>query len=118
MPTATYFRAMSIDTNSFLQHTAEAEKTTVYLHSDDDTVSSCSALLIAQTRYQKLFITLEPKRRYLTHTQVPGEQEVEIDFLQDYEEVEALMEDAGLDGIHDGEQGILYHNLLFLLMNP
>ncbi|AII53220.1 hypothetical protein [Hymenobacter sp. APR13] len=49
---------------------------------------------------------------------MPGEDEPEIEFLTDYEEVEALLEDAGLDGMHDGEQGILYHNLLFLLMNP
>ena len=48
---------------------------------------------------------------------MPGEVDVEIDFLQDYEAVEALLEDAGLDGIYDGDQGILYHNLLFLLMN-
>ena len=58
------------------------------------------------------------RRRYLVHTEVPGEEEPEIDFLTDYEEVEALLEDAGLDGIYDGEQGILYHNLLYLLMNP
>ena len=113
---------MSLDTLTFLQHTTEAEKTTVYIHGEDsdgeDVLHACEALLIARTEYQKLFITVEPRRRYLTHTQVPGEVDVEIDFLQDYEEVEALLEDAGLDGIFDGDQGILYHNLLFLLMNP
>ncbi|WBO86673.1 hypothetical protein [Hymenobacter yonginensis] len=110
--------AMSLDLASFLHHTPEREKTTVFIHVDEDEIESYDALLVAQTRHQKLFITLEPRRRYLTHTQVSGEEEPEIDFLTDYEEVEALMEDAGLDGLHDGEQGILYHNLLFLLMNP
>jgi hypothetical protein len=109
---------MPIDLASFLHHTPEREKTTVYVHLDEDEIAAYDALLIAQTRYRKLYITLEPRRRYLTHTQQPDEEEVEIDFLQDYEEVEALLEDAGLDGIHDGEQGILYHNLLYLLMNP
>ncbi|NVO32785.1 hypothetical protein [Hymenobacter lapidiphilus] len=113
---------MSLDTYTFLQHTTEAEKTTVYTRGEDEdgdeVLIPCSALLIAQTEHQKLYITLEPRRRYLTHTLIPGEPEPEIDFLRDYEEVEALLEDAGLDGIHDGEQGILYHNLLFLLMNP
>jgi hypothetical protein len=112
------FFVMSLDLASFLHHTPESEKTTIYLHTDEETITSYEALLVAQTRFRKLFITLEPKRRYLVHTAVPGEEEPEIDFLQDYEEVEALLEDAGLDGIHDGEQGILYHNLLFLLMNP
>ncbi|MBC6609299.1 hypothetical protein H8B15_00075 [Hymenobacter sp. BT507] len=109
---------MPIDLTSFLQHTPEGEKTSVFIHVDEETIETYDALLIAQTRYRKLFITLEPKRRYLVHTQVVDAEEIEIDFLQDYEEVEALLEDAGLDGIHDGEQGILYHNLLFLLMNP
>ena len=113
---------MSLDILTYLQHTTEAEKTTFYTHEEDedgeDTLQAREALLIACTQYQKLFITLEPRRRYLTHSQVPGEEEVEIDFLQDYEEVEAILEDAGLDGIYDGDQGILYHNLLFLLMNP
>lgn len=114
---------MSLDTASYLLHTPENEKTVVYLHTeeedeDEDSLRACPALLIAQTRDQKLFITLEPRRRYLAHTQGPDGDEVEIEFLQDYEEVEALLEDAGLDGLHDGEQGILYHNLLFLLMNP
>ncbi|MCA8831082.1 hypothetical protein [Hymenobacter pini] len=109
---------MPIDLASFLHHTPESEKTTVYVHLDEDEIAAYDALLIAQTRYRKLYITLEPKRRYLIHTQQPDSEEVEIDFLQDYEEVEALLEDAGLDGIHDGEQGILYHNLLYLLMNP
>lgn len=108
---------MSLDLASFLRHTPESEKTTVFVHIDEDTMDSYEALLIAQTRYRKLFITVETTRRYLTHTQIPGEEEPEIEFLQDYTEVEALLEDAGLDGIHDGEQGILYHNLLFLLMN-
>jgi hypothetical protein len=110
---------MALDSTSFLLHTSPEEKTTIYTKAADGTTQECQALLIAQTRTQKLFITIEKKRRYVTHTQVPGSaEEVEIDFLQDYEEVEALMEDAGLDGIHDGEQGILYHNLLYLLMNP
>ena len=112
---------MPLDSATYLLHTAEAEKTIIYLHGPDDEdneVHACPALLIAQTKYRKLFITLETPRRYLAHTQVPGEEEVEIEFLDDYEEVEALLEDAGLDGIHDGEQGVLYHNLLYLLMNP
>ncbi|QJX45488.1 hypothetical protein HMJ29_00455 [Hymenobacter taeanensis] len=109
---------MSLDIASFLLHTPESEKTTVFIHIDEETVIPYEALLVAQTRFRKLFITLEPKRRYLTHTQLPDEEQPEIDFLQEYEEVEALLEDAGLDGIHDGEQGILYHNLLYLLMNP
>ena len=112
---------MPLDPATYLLHTAEAEKTIIYLHGpddDDDEVHACPALLIAQTKYRKLFIALETPRRYLAHTQVPGEEEVEIEFLDDYEEVEALLEDAGLDGLHDGEQGILYHNLLYLLMNP
>lgn len=109
---------MPLDLTSFLHHTPESEKTTLFIHVDEETVETYEALLIAQTRFRKLFITLEPKRRYLVHTQSADSEEVEIDFLRDYEEVEALLEDAGLDGIHDGEQGILYHNLLFLLMNP
>ncbi|MBG8555531.1 hypothetical protein [Hymenobacter guriensis] len=111
---------MPLDLATFLLHTPEAEKTTVYLHSDDeddDTLRTCAALLVAQTQDQKLFITLETPRRYLAHTQHPDEDEPEIEFLHDYEEVEALLEDAGLDGLHDGERGILYHNLLYLLMN-
>lgn len=109
---------MPIDLASFLHHTPESEKTTVFIHIDEDEIASYDALLVAQTRFRKLYITLEPTRRYLVHTYHPDEEEPEIDFLTDYEEVEALLEDAGLDGIHDGEQGILYHNLLFLLMNP
>lgn len=109
---------MPLDLASFLHHTPENEKTTLYVHVDEETVEPYEALLVAQTRYRKLYITLEPRRRYLVHTQLKDADDVEIDFLQDYEEVEALIEDAGLDGIHDGEQGILYHNLLFLLMNP
>ncbi|SET54736.1 hypothetical protein [Hymenobacter actinosclerus] len=113
---------MSLDTYTFLQHTADAEKTIVYTRGEDEDgdeiLIPCPALLIAQTEHQKLYITIESQRRYLTHTLIPGELEPETDFLRDYEEVEALLEDAGLDGIHDGEQGILYHNLLFLLMNP
>ncbi|GAB3238265.1 hypothetical protein GCM10027346_30660 [Hymenobacter seoulensis] len=110
---------MSLDPASFLLHTPASEKTTILIRSaDGQSTQPCEALLIAQTKHQRLFITLEKKRRYLTYTQVPNSEEVEMDFLRDYEEVEALMEDAGLDGIHDGEQGILYHNLLFLLMNP
>lgn len=109
---------MPLDLASYVLHTPESEKTTVFVHLDEETIASYDALLVAQTKYRKLFITLEPARRYLTHTQSPEEEEIEIDFLSDYEEVEALIEDAGLDGIHDGEQGILYHNLLYLLMNP
>lgn len=109
---------MSLDLPSFLLHTAPAEKTTVYTRNPDGSLREHLALLIAQTKHQKLFITVEAKRRYVTHTLHPDSDELEIDFLQDYEQVEALLEDAGLDGIHDGEQGILYHNLLFLLMNP
>ncbi|SNR62726.1 MULTISPECIES: hypothetical protein [Hymenobacter] len=109
---------MPLDPASFLQHAAPDEKTTVYTKAADGTIQEHPALLIAQTKTQKLFITLEKRRRYVAHTQVPDSNDIEIDFLQDYEEIEALMEDAGLDGIHDGEQGILYHNLLFLLMNP
>ncbi|RYU77777.1 hypothetical protein [Hymenobacter persicinus] len=112
---------MPLDSASFLHHTDPAEKTTVYTRVADGDVTEVPALLIAQTQWQKLFITLEKPRRYLTHTRPPDsadEDELEIDFVQDYEEVEALMEDAGLDGLHDGERGMLYHNLLFLLMNP
>jgi hypothetical protein len=110
---------MSLDSASFFQYTPETEKTTIYIQTPDgDDMESCDALLVAQTKHQKLYITLERKRRYLSYTQLPDSDETEMEFLQDYEEVEALMEDAGLDGIHDGEQGIVYHNLLFLLMNP
>ena len=110
---------MSLDTASFLLHTPDSEKTTIHIRTADGlSTTPCDALLIAQTKRQKLYITLEKKRRYLAYTQVPNSEEEEIDFLRDYEEVEALLEDAGLDGIYDGEQGILYHNLLFLLMNP
>lgn len=110
---------MPLDLASFLQHTPDAEKTAIQLYTPDGRATySCQALLVAQTRLQKLYITLETPRRYLAHTRDADTGEVEIDFLRDYEEVEALLEDAGLDGIHDGEQGILYHNLLFLLMNP
>jgi hypothetical protein len=111
--------AMSLDIASFLLHTPESEKTTIHIRSADGrSTQPCEALLIAETKHQKLYITLEKKRRYLAYTRVPNSEEIEIDFLRDYEEVEALLEDAGLDGIHDGEQGILYHNLLYLLMNP
>ncbi|HEX8348869.1 MAG TPA: hypothetical protein VF598_02835, partial [Hymenobacter sp.] len=104
---------------SFLQHTADNEKTTVHTRATNGRgAQQYDALLIAQTKSQKLFITLERKRRYVTFTQLEDSDDIELDFLQDYAEVEAIMEDAGLDGIHDGERGILYHNLLFLLMNP
>ncbi|UOQ64997.1 hypothetical protein [Hymenobacter volaticus] len=110
---------MSLDSASFFQYTPETEKTTIYVQTPDgEDMEPCDALLVAQTKQQKLYITLESKRRYLLYTQLPDSDEMEMEFLQDYEEVEALMEDAGLDGIHDGEQGIVYHNLLFLLMNP
>ncbi|MCC2548222.1 hypothetical protein LJY25_17360 [Hymenobacter sp. BT175] len=110
---------MSIDLATFLRHTPEAEKTTIYVQLDEEETEAYDALLIAQTPRQKLFITLEARRRYVTHTLVdddPGE--VELDFVQDYAEVEALLEDAGLYGAYDEELGILYHNLLYLLMNP
>jgi len=109
---------MPLDSASFWHHTAPAEKTTVYVRAADESLREIPALLIAQTRDQHLFITLEQPRRYVTHTWLPDEEEQEIDFLEDYAEVEALLEDAGLDGLHDGERGIVYHNLLFLLMNP
>jgi hypothetical protein len=109
-----------IDPETFLLHTPDAEKTVVYVHTPDGDIEQYPALLVAQTHRRKLFITLEARRRYLTHTLVEDgpPDEVEQEFLDDYAEVEDLMEDAGLDGIHDGEQGIVYHNLLYLLMNP
>ncbi|GAA4013697.1 hypothetical protein GCM10022408_28510 [Hymenobacter fastidiosus] len=110
---------MSIDHATFLRHTPEAEKTIVYVVVDEDETEPYDALLIAQTPRQKLFITLEARRRYLTHTlAADDDDEVELDFVQDYEEVEALLEDAGLYGTHHDGLGMLYHNLLFLLMNP
>ncbi|HEX8426330.1 hypothetical protein [Hymenobacter sp.] len=110
---------MSLDLASFYQYTPENEKTTVYIQTPDgEEMEPCDALLVAQTKFRKLYITLERRRRYLVFTQVPDSEELEMEFLHDYEEVETLLEDAGLDGIHDGEQGILYHNLLYLLMNP
>ncbi|AII53219.1 hypothetical protein [Hymenobacter sp. APR13] len=51
---------MPLDPATYLLHTAAAEKTTVYVHLDEDTVEAYEALLIAQTRHQKLFITVEP----------------------------------------------------------
>ncbi|MBC8082308.1 MAG: hypothetical protein H7Z21_03795 [Hymenobacter sp.] len=110
---------MRLDPDIFLHHTPDAEKTVVYTQTADGELEQHPALLVAQTRRQKLFITLEAQRRYLTHTRPDDDSgDVEQDFVLDYAEVEALLEDAGLDGIHDGEQGIVYHNLLFLLMNP
>lgn len=108
---------MSLDLATFLLHAAPAEKTTIQVQTARGP-QALDALLIAQTPRQKLFITLEATRRYLTHTILnDASDDIELDFLQDYEEVEELMEDAGLYGHHDGELGILYHNLLFLLMN-
>ncbi|GAA3924529.1 hypothetical protein [Hymenobacter algoricola] len=112
---------MPLDPATFLLHTEPAAKTTVRTRAADGTEHEIAALLIAQTRDQKLFITLETPRRYLTHTRLPDgedEDEIEIDFVQDYAEIEALLEDAGLDGLHAGERGVLYPNLLYLLMNP
>lgn len=109
---------MSLDSRTFLQHTAAAEKTIIQTRTAAGP-RQYDALLIAQTSRQKLFITLEAKRRYVTHTYINDTtDEVELDFVQDYEEVEALLNDAGCYGRHAGEVGILYHNLLFLLMNP
>ncbi|MCB2408035.1 hypothetical protein [Hymenobacter lucidus] len=110
---------MSLDPITFLQHTADAEKTVVYTQTPDGDEQPLPALLIAQTNRQRLFVTLEARRRYVTYSFLDdSSDDMELDFVQDYEEVEALMEDAGLFGSHDGEVGILYHNLLFLLMNP
>ncbi|ALD20686.1 hypothetical protein [Hymenobacter sp. DG25A] len=118
---------MSLDSATFFLHAAPDEKTTVYVQNaqsefedeeDNHEGRRCDALLIAQTYDQKLFVTLEEPRRYLTHTQLDEHsKEVEIDFLRDYEEVEEIMEEAGLAGMYNGAEGILYHNLLFLLMN-
>ena len=108
-----------IDPATFLLHTPEAEKTIVYTQTPDGDIEQHPALLVAQTRHRKLFITLETRRRYLVHTFTADEpDEPEQEFVDDYAEVEELLEDAGLDGIHDGEQGLVYHNLLYLLMNP
>jgi len=109
---------MSLDLETFLQHAPDAEKTVIHTHKGKQR-QQFPALLVAQTLRQKLFITLEAQRRYVTHTLAEdNEEEIELDFVEDYAEVEALMEDAGLYGLHDGEVGIVYHNLLFLLMNP
>ncbi|TGE17352.1 hypothetical protein [Hymenobacter elongatus] len=110
---------MSLDPATFLRHTAETEKTIIHTRTAAGDPEQHDALLIAQTYHQKLFVTLETRRRYVTHTIVDeASDEVELDFVQDYEEVETLLEDAGLYGRHEGEVGVLYHNLLFLLMNP
>ncbi|MBC6989450.1 hypothetical protein [Hymenobacter sp. BT491] len=109
---------MSLDSSTFLLHTPEGEKTTIQTQTATGSIQQHDALLIAQTPGQKLFVTLEAKRRYVTLTYLSNaSDDVELDFVQDYEEVEDLMEDAGLYGRHDGELGVLYHNLLFLLMN-
>ncbi|AIZ64159.1 hypothetical protein PK28_11505 [Hymenobacter sp. DG25B] len=120
---------MSLDSATFFLHAAPSEKTTVYVHAgpnadhdeeeeDGSQGRRCDALLIAQTYDQKLFVTLEEPRRYLTHTQLDEHsKDVEIDFLRDYEEVEEIMEEAGLAGMYNGAEGIVYHNLLFLVMN-
>ena len=109
---------MSLDLETFLQHAPDAEKTIIHTQKGNRR-QQFPALLVAQTLNQKLFVTLEAQRRYVTHTIVEDSpDEVELDFVEDYAEVEALMEDAGLYGLHDGEVGIVYHNLLFLLMNP
>ncbi|MCB2377987.1 hypothetical protein LGH70_10370 [Hymenobacter sp. BT635] len=110
---------MSLDPATFFHHAADNEKTIVYTQTVDGDMEPHDALLIAQTNRQRLFVTLEKRRRYVTYTFVDdATDDVELDFVQDYQEVEELLEDAGLYGSHDGEVGILYHNLLFLLMNP
>lgn len=110
---------MSLDPATFFHHAADAEKTTVYTQNADGDLEPHDALLIAQTHRQRLFVTLETRRRYVTYSFVDdSSDEVELDFVQDYQEVEDLLEDAGLYGAHDGEVGVVYHNLLFLLMNP
>jgi len=109
---------MSLDLETFLQHTPDAEKTIIHTQKGNRR-QQFPALLVAQTPQQKLFVTLEARRRYVTHTLADDNpDELELDFVEDYAEVEALLEDAGLYGQHDGEVGIVYHNLLFLLMNP
>lgn len=109
---------MSLDLETFLQHAPDAEKTVIHTQ-ENNRHQQYPALLIAQTYSQKLFVTLEAKRRYVTHTlSEENPDEIELDFVEDYAEVEALLEDAGLYGLHDGEVGVVYHNLLFLLMNP
>ncbi|OUJ74257.1 hypothetical protein BXP70_11085 [Hymenobacter crusticola] len=109
---------MSLDLETFLQHTPAAEKTIIHTQKRNQH-QQFPALLIAQTPSQKLFVTLEAQRRYVTHTIAEDNpDELELDFVEDYAEVEAILEDAGLYGVHDGEVGIVYHNLLFLLMNP
>lgn len=120
LPALSVYCRMSLDPATFLHHTADAEKTVVQTRTAAGRWQQHAALLVAETRRQKLFVTLETPRRYLTHTLVEDGPagEVELDFAQDYEEVAALMEAAGRHGTHDGAQGILYHNLLFLLLNP
>jgi|GEM_PF-2756782 len=108
---------MSLDSATYLLHTDAAHKTIIQTQTADG-LQEHDALLIAQTYRQKLFVTLEAQRRYVMFTwPEDASGEMELDFVQDYEEVEEVMEDAGLYGSHDGEVGILYHNLLFLLMN-
>jgi hypothetical protein len=108
---------MSLDSATLLLHTDAAQKTIIQTQTATG-LQEHDALLIAQTYQQKLFVTLEAQRRYVTFTWPDDATgEVELDFVQDYEEVEALLEDAGLYGAYDGEVGILYHNLLFLLVN-
>ncbi|UYZ63696.1 hypothetical protein [Hymenobacter weizhouensis] len=108
---------MPLDPATFLQHTAPAEKTVVHVRTATGQTQPHDALLVAQTPRQKLFVTLEPRRRYLTHTQHAGPDDVELDFVQDYDEVESLLAAAGRFGPYDGQQGILYHHLLYLLVN-
>ncbi|TGE25135.1 hypothetical protein E5K00_08030 [Hymenobacter aquaticus] len=110
---------MSLDPTTFFHHAADEEKTTVYTQTADGDLEPHDALLIAQTPRRRLFVTLEKRRRYLTYTFLEEDSdEVELEFVEDYQEVEELLEDAGLYGSHDGEVGIVFHNLLFLLMNP
>ena len=95
---------MSIDLASFLHHTPESEKTTVYVHVDEDEIAAYDALLVAQTRFRKLYITLEPKRRYLAHTQIAGEEEPEIDRERERPELAAACSAAEVQDISEALQ--------------
>ena len=130
---------MALDLATFLQYAPAAEKLTVWLPAaaadaayndedyaasggeDDDDLRACPALLIAQTPRQQAFVVLTAPRRYLLRTlapDAPADAEPELDLLPDYESLEALLDEAALYGRHQDGAGLLYHNLLFLLLNP
>ena len=135
---------MALDLATFLQYAPDAEKMTVWVHSpasvypadegdddaagyapdddeDDEAPRAHLALLIAQTPRQQAFVVLTTPRRYLIRTMPPevqNEAEAELDLLPDFEQLETLLDEAALYGRHQDGAGLLYHNLLFLLLNP